>query len=102
MTIKIEHLHLTVHVAESEALDEISKKLTALAHQQTQTKDTIIMAISAAEQRIVDRFNAETTRIANLIRDLLANPPADDTEFNTVLEGIAAQLEAVGAPPATT
>ena len=56
------------------------------------------MALSTAEQAIVERFNAATTAIANRIRDLVNNPPADDAEFNTALLGIADGLDALGKP----
>lgn len=56
------------------------------------------MAISVAEQAIVDRFNAATSAIAAKIQGLIDNPPADDAEFNSQLQTIATGLEALGAP----
>lgn len=55
------------------------------------------MALSAAETKLVERFNTATNAIAERIRNLINNPPADDAEFNAQLESIAAGLEALGA-----
>ena len=90
MMFKIEHLHVTIQVIESEKLDEI----LALVKQQG---DRIIMALSTAEQAIVDRFNTATSAIAAKIQALIDNPP-DDAELNTKLQEIASGLEALGAP----
>lgn len=56
------------------------------------------MPLSTAEQAIIDRFNTATSAVAQKIRDLMANPPADDVEFNVALSAIADGLDALGAP----
>ncbi len=53
------------------------------------------MALSAAEQAIIDRFNAATSALAAKIQALIDNPP-DDAELNAQLGSIAAGLEAMG------
>ena len=59
--------------------------------------------MSPEETAIIERFNVATTAVATKLRDLVANPPANDAEFNSALEGIATGLEALGsggtAPP---
>lgn len=56
------------------------------------------MALSAAETAIVARFNTATSKVADRIRDLIANPPADDADFNAALGALADGLDALGAP----
>ncbi len=57
------------------------------------------MALSVAEQAIVDRFNAATTKISDKIDALIANSAnLDDAEFNKQLQAIADGLDALGAP----
>lgn len=97
------NFNINIHVNEHEnrcdfleVLGGIAGALEALAPQSNKEKKR--MALSTAEQAIVDRFNTATTAIANRIRDLIANPPADDAEFNSVLSGIADGLDALGAP----
>ena len=55
------------------------------------------MALNAAEQAIVDRFNNATTAIANEIKALIANG-TDNPDFITALTGIADKLDAMGQP----
>ena len=60
------------------------------------------MALSASETALIERFNVATSALAAKIQQLIDNPPPDDAEFNNVLAGIAAGLEALGqngAPP---
>lgn len=55
------------------------------------------MALTSAEQQVVDRFNAATSAIAAKIKDLIANPPSE-AEFTKQLTAIADGLDALGAP----
>lgn len=59
------------------------------------SKGQILMAISASEQALLDAFNTETTRLADLISGL----DQDDPEFNTQLQSIVDRLRAIGANP---
>ncbi len=53
--------------------------------------------MSPEETAIIERFNNATNSVAAKIRDLIANPPANDDEFNAALGTIATGLEALGA-----
>lgn len=61
------------------------------------------MAISTAEQALLQRFDAATSALAAKIQELIDNPP-DDAEFDTRLAAIADGLEAMGktVPPPVT
>lgn len=75
-------------------LDAVTMQLDLVLQKQGELK----MALSAAEQALIERFNVATNAIAAKIQQLIDNPPADDAEFNSVLQGIATGLEALGAP----
>ncbi len=53
------------------------------------------MAITASEQALLDAFNTETNRIA----DLIANLDQEDPEFNAQLQAVVDRLREVGASP---
>lgn len=59
--------------------------------------DRIIMALSVAEQAIVDRFNAATNKLAEQIQALIAGG-TDNPAFLTSLGDIATKLEVMGSP----
>lgn len=63
-----------------------------------QIKENYNMALSTAEQAIVDRLDTATSAVATVIRDLRDNPPADDAEFNAKLTEIADGLDALAKP----
>lgn len=63
-----------------------------------ETKEEIIMAITVAEQALIDRFNAATNLIAQELTDLKNNPPAEPADFEAALQPIIEKLEGLGAP----
>lgn len=57
------------------------------------------MALSAAEQAIVDRFNTATTKVSDRIDKLIADSATmDDAAFNAELQKIADGLDKLGQP----
>lgn len=76
----------------------IDHKLDSIINLINQTGERIIMALSAAEQTIVDRFNTATSAVAAKIQQLIDNPPADDAEFNARLQELADGLDKLGQP----
>lgn len=56
------------------------------------------MALTAAEQAMVDRFNAATSAIAQKIKDLVAGGVSDNPDFVNELTKIADGLDALGQP----
>ncbi len=60
------------------------------------------MALSAAEQAIIDRFNTATSAVAARIQALIDAGTVDNPDFIASLQGIADGLDAMGktgAPP---
>jgi hypothetical protein len=86
------NIHLHTYSTSDSRVDEILAGIQRLFKQGEEIK----MAISVAEQTIIDRFNAATSAIAAKIQVLIDNPPADDSEFNAQLKTIADGLDALG------
>lgn len=105
MTLNI-HTHGSIHIhnhhdstAFNERLDELITDLEVLAQQsQSNQRRKKRMPLSDAEQALIERFNLATSAVAQRIKDLVANPPANDAEFNTQLTSIADGLDALGKP----
>lgn len=58
--------------------------------------------ISPAEQALLDRLTTAVSGVAGIaqqLRDLQANPPADDAEFDSKLDGLITQLETATKAP---
>lgn len=73
---------------------EILKRLDHLQIQGEQIK----MAMTAAEQNILDQFQSGMTAIGNRLSDLAANAPTDNPEFLAALQADADLLKAMGTP----
>ncbi len=86
-------MNFTVHIKEL----HVHVDGTNLVELITNAKEEILMALSTAEQNLIDQFNTATNAIAAKIQSLIDNPPTDDTEFNTQLQAIADGLTALGA-----
>ncbi len=95
------HVHLPPEPPAAVAAEILAKLADLRAEIQKQGME-IKMAISVAEQALLDRFDAATSAIAAEIQGLINNPPADNLEFNSRLQTIADGLEQLGktVPPA--
>lgn len=84
---------MTLNINVTIKLDPSQEILDAIKQQ----GDRIIMALTKAEQDIIDRFNAATTVLADEINKLIAGG-TDNPDFLTALGGIAGKLETMGTP----
>lgn len=65
-----------------------------------QSQKETIMALTAAEQKIIDQFNEATTKVSDRLDQLIANPPDTTAEFIAALQPIADHLDVMGTNPA--
>lgn len=92
-TVHVPRIDVHIHI-DRDAVQGQIEVLTQLVNKRTQE---IMMAISQTEANLIAAFDAETTRIADKIQQLMNNPPADDAEFNAALQAQIDRLKGVGA-----
>jgi len=86
--------HRLVNIAETDP--------TVLILEQLKHQEKLLMAISDKEQKLLDRFDAATTKIAAELKDLkdqVKNSGASTDEIDAAFDAKIAQLEALGSDP---